>query len=113
MKAFRCAYCLFYNEARKTKLSVPKLTNLSNQSGNGRLEENGSKPRRRSKPNETKSGGSESLHSSLSSSASLDDLATMSEPILASSETSAAPHKQTDRRISVDKGNENEEKKNI
>ena len=25
--AFRCAYCLFYNESRKTKLSVPKLNN--------------------------------------------------------------------------------------
>ena len=28
LKAFRCAYCLFYNEARKTKLTVPKLTNI-------------------------------------------------------------------------------------
>lgn len=26
--AFRCAYCLFYNEARKTKLCVPKLNNV-------------------------------------------------------------------------------------
>lgn len=150
---------MFYNEARKTKLSVPKLanTNFSNQNGNGNgvnsTETNGevvninnNKPRRHSKPNELKSNAGEgrsgsaggvigsservieSLHSTLSSSASLDDLATVSEPIMSSSSSTGGVHKRHEqlknapanleqhqqRRISVSKETSpDDEKKNI
>ena len=62
IEAFRCAYCLFYNEARKTKLAVPKLSNIND------LNE------------------SNSSTSNLSSATSFDDIiGTTSEPIISSS----------------------------
>lgn len=126
-KAFRCAYCLFYNEARKTKLSVPKLNNLATTTSNSALNNSSGKQRRESKPVQNEAaGGVESLHSSMSSSASLDDLGTISDPILASSSTSSVPtaataietgkapsSKSESRKISVSKESTDEEKKNI
>ena len=63
-KAFRCAYCLFYNEARKTKPTVPKLSNQE--------------------PN-----ANESSSSTLSSN-SLDDLNNLSDPVSLPSSISAS-----------------------
>lgn len=125
-KAFRCAYCLFYNEARKTKLSVPKLNNLATTTTNSALNNSSGKQRRESKPVQNETAAVESLHSSMSSSASLDDLGTISDPILASSSTSSVPtaataietgkapnSKSESRKISVSKESTDEEKKNI
>ncbi|CAF0948860.1 unnamed protein product [Brachionus calyciflorus] len=63
--AFRCAYCLFYNEARKTKLNVPVLNNRSNRDS--------------SKEIKTNTKLNESADSSLSTSDSLNDIDPMSE----------------------------------
>lgn len=59
--AFRCAYCLFYNESRKTKLAVPSIQRPNSITGSNMNESNTST-------------------SNLSSAASFDDDAMAAEP---------------------------------
>jgi hypothetical protein len=61
-KAFRCAYCLFYNEARKSRPQVPKANQMKSNT--------------QSNLNESVGGSS-----TLSSSNSLDDINSLSDPI--------------------------------
>lgn len=99
-EAFRCAYCLFYNEARKTKLSVPKLQ----QSTLNTIKPNNDND------NETMSNSNinnmmkhdkltDSLDSSLASSNSLDDIGTVSEPITSSTKMIASSNQQANEPV--------------